>query len=62
MGSSGTEFTADFADVPLGTRLLVSGEDRWDEGAMKHPIVWSCGFTRYYDRETAAAWRDAVSR
>lgn len=32
----------------VGTRLLVSGE---------HPIVWGCGFTRYFDEETAAAWR-----
>jgi hypothetical protein len=32
----------------VGTRLLVSGEDR---------IVWGCGFTRYFDEETAAAWR-----
>jgi hypothetical protein len=32
----------------VGTRLLVSGEDQ---------IVWACGFTRYFDEETAAAWR-----
>jgi len=35
----------------VGTRLLVSGEQ--DEA----PIAWSCGFTRYFDEETAAAWR-----
>ncbi len=32
----------------VGTRLLVSGED---------PVAWGCGFTRYFDEETAAAWR-----
>ena len=32
----------------VGTRLLVSGDD-----AMAAP----CGFTRYFDEETAAAWR-----
>ncbi len=32
----------------VGTRLLVSGEDQ---------VVWGCGFTRYFDEETAAAWR-----
>ncbi|MEJ7794645.1 MAG: hypothetical protein WKF50_03770 [Nocardioides sp.] len=35
----------------VGTRLLVSGEQ---DGA---PIAWSCGFTRYFDEETAVAWR-----
>lgn len=35
----------------VGTRMLVSGEQ--DGG----PIAWACGFTRYYDEETAAAWR-----
>jgi hypothetical protein len=32
----------------VGTRLLVSREDA---------IAWGCGFTRYVDEETAAAWR-----
>ena len=35
----------------VGTRLLVSGELDGD------PIAWTCGFTRYFDEETAAAWR-----
>jgi len=35
----------------VGTRLLVSGEQ--DE----EPIAWSCGFTRYFDEDTAAGWR-----
>ncbi|SEL82226.1 hypothetical protein SAMN04515665_12054 [Blastococcus sp. DSM 46786] len=40
----------------VGSRLLVSGADRW-EGPPLEPIAWLCGFTRYYDEETAAAWR-----
>ncbi|MGY1723918.1 hypothetical protein [Blastococcus sp. SYSU DS0533] len=40
----------------VGSRLLVSGADRW-EGSPLEPIAWLCGFTRYYDEETAAAWR-----
>ncbi|CCG01182.1 hypothetical protein [Blastococcus saxobsidens] len=41
----------------VGSRLLVSGEDRWGAGPMADPIAWMCGFTRYYDEGTAAAWR-----
>ncbi|MGY1848751.1 hypothetical protein [Blastococcus sp. SYSU DS1021] len=40
----------------VGSRLLVSGADRW-EGEPLEPIAWLCGFTRYYDEETAASWR-----
>jgi hypothetical protein len=32
----------------VGTRLLVSGDDG---------TAWACGFTRYHDEDTAAAWR-----
>lgn len=40
----------------VGSRLLVSGADR-SEGAPLEPIAWLCGFTRYYDEETATSWR-----
>ncbi|WP_347058883.1 hypothetical protein ABC795_00790 [Blastococcus sp. HT6-30] len=40
----------------VGSRLLVSGADRWD-GEPLEPIGWTCGFTRYFDEETAASWR-----
>jgi hypothetical protein len=43
----------------VGSRLLVSGEARWGGAALDQPIAWACGFTRYYDPETATAWRDA---
>lgn len=36
----------------VGTRLLLSGEF---SGAR---VLWSCGFTRYYDPSTAAVWQD----
>jgi hypothetical protein len=34
----------------VGTHLLVSGE---------LGVAWDCGFTRYFDEDTAAAWRSA---
>jgi hypothetical protein len=43
----------------IGSRLLVSGEPRWGGSPLTEPIAWGCGFSRYYDAETAAAWRDA---
>lgn len=44
-----------------GSRLLVSGQPRWGGRALEYPIVWSCGFTRYYDSSTATAWKLAFS-
>lgn len=41
-----------------GTRLLVSGESQ--TGGADH-LGWSCGFTRYYDPETATDWRTATT-
>lgn len=39
----------------VGTRLLVSGEV--PEGTpLDLPVAWGCGFTRYHDVATAAAW------
>ena len=46
----------------VGSRLLVSGEARWGGSPLKSPIAWGCGFSRYYDSETAMAWRDAFAR
>lgn len=69
VGDGPDTFTVDLAppteprvtDVPpsygIGSRLLVSGQDRWDEGGFSDPIAWGCGFTRYHDEETAAEWR-----
>jgi hypothetical protein len=44
----------------IGSRLLVSGEPRWGGPALRDAIVWGCGFTRYYDAQTASAWRQAM--
>lgn len=43
-----------------GSRLLVSGEPRWGGAPLDSPIAWGCGFTRYYDEETATAWRGST--
>jgi hypothetical protein len=44
----------------VGTRLLVSGEPRWGGAPLDAAIAWSCGFTRYYDPQTAAEWAAAT--
>ncbi|MCK0113015.1 hypothetical protein MWU75_12770 [Ornithinimicrobium sp. F0845] len=50
------------ADLPfqVGTRLLVSGEPRWGGAPLDSPIAWGCGFSRYYDEETATTWREST--
>lgn len=44
----------------VGTRLLVSGEPRWEGASLSDLIAWGCGFTRYQDPDTADSWRAAV--
>ena len=46
----------------VGSRLLVSGEPRFGGRPLQAAIAWACGFTRYYDQDTAALWRQAFSR
>lgn len=62
---SGQAVSAGDDDGPsygVGTRLLVAGEPRWGgDAAFDQPIAWTCGFTRYYDPETARAWHDALA-
>lgn len=41
----------------VGTRLLVSGVSRSGTAPLDAPFATTCGFTRYYDEATAAAWR-----
>ena len=43
----------------IGSRLLVSGESRWDGPPLDAPIAWTCGFTRYHDAETARLWEES---
>ena len=45
----------------IGSRLLGSGEARWGGSPLDAPIAWGCGFSRYYDPQTATAWRDALA-
>jgi len=50
------------ASYGVGSRLLVSGEARWGEtDPLEDPIGWGCGFTRYHDSRTAAAWQAATA-
>lgn len=70
-GDAESVTTSMFAPVPasdesppsydVGTRLLVSGEYDSVGESRERAIVWGCGFTRYHDEATAAAWRAAVS-
>ncbi|MBB5789247.1 hypothetical protein [Jiangella mangrovi] len=60
-GAALADETSEWGPVyEVGTRLLVSGEPRWGGGPLDDPIVWTCGFTRYYDGTTAAFWRDVL--
>lgn len=43
----------------VGSRLLVSGEDRWGGSPMDSPIAWACGFTRWYNQADAQSWDQA---
>lgn len=48
--------------VTVGTRLLVSGKTPTANNSLHHhAVAWSCGFSRYYDPQTAAAWRSAIT-
>jgi hypothetical protein len=49
-----------FPSYRLGTRLLVAGAPRWGGQGLDAAIAWSCGFTRPYDPQTAAAWAAAT--
>ncbi|GAA1629901.1 hypothetical protein ACFQY4_35945 [Catellatospora bangladeshensis] len=43
----------------VGSRLLVSGEERWGGEALDDPIAWPCGFTRWHSEADAADWARA---
>lgn len=49
------------ASYGIGSRLLVSGEPRWGGLPLQDPVGWACGFTRYYDQQTADSWRHAFA-
>ncbi len=71
-GGSGTSVTVDLlapatvgvgveeaTSYGIGTRLLVAGAARWGGAPLDHPVAWGCGFTRYWDEQTATAWAAA---
>lgn len=62
-GGESSTFTVDLqspeGSFGIGSRLLVSGESRWGDPELADAIAWPCGFTRYYDADTAQAWQDA---
>lgn len=43
----------------IGTRFLVSGQ--LEIKGRGQPFAWGCGFTRYWDEQSADAWRNAFS-
>lgn len=57
-GNSNTD--PSLASYGVGSRMLVSGGPRWSKAPLESPIAWTCGFTRYYDPQTAAEWAAAL--
>jgi hypothetical protein len=55
----GTRTSVGTADYEVGSRLLISGEPRWGGRPLESPVGWMCGFSRTYDTDTAATWREA---
>jgi hypothetical protein len=45
----------------VGSRLLVTGEDRWGSERLDEPVAWYCGFTRAYSPALADEWREAFA-
>jgi hypothetical protein len=45
----------------VGSRLLVTGEDRWERERIEEPVAWYCGFTRTYSPAMADEWRQAFA-
>jgi hypothetical protein len=54
-----TTTTVDNAPYGIGSRLLVSGEDRWGSPSLDSPVAWACGFTRWYTDADAQTWQRA---
>jgi hypothetical protein len=46
----------------VGTRLLVSGAPRFGGSPLQAAVAWGCGFTRYYDKDTATSWHEVFSK
>jgi hypothetical protein len=59
-GSYNSATNPSLTSYGIGSRLLVSGEPSLSGDAPDTPIAWTCGFTRYYDPQTAAEWATAT--
>lgn len=60
--NSGQQYSVQQLSYGVGTRLLVSGEPRFGGPPLQAAIGWPCGFTRYYDKNTATSWQQAFSQ
>lgn len=63
-GSIGGSLVVEDQDISygVGTRLLVSGEPRFGGRPLQAAVAWACGFTRYFDKDTAESWHQAFSQ
>lgn len=48
--------SVDTTTYAVGSRLLVSGDDRWGKWSMEDPVAWACGFTRWYNEAEIQSW------
>jgi len=53
--------SVDSTTYRIGSRLLVSGEPRWDGPPLHDPIAWACGFTRWYTEADRTDWERAFA-
>lgn len=59
--AAGEVFSESGPSYGVGTRLLVSGEPRSGQSDLSGALAWGCGYTRYYDQQTADSWRAAIT-
>jgi hypothetical protein len=55
-----TSSSVNHATYEVGSRLLVSGGDRWGRTPVREPLAFACGFTRWYDPATARLWAEIL--
>lgn len=53
------ETSVDNVTYRVGSRLLVSGEDRSGNTTLTDPVAWACGFTRWYSNRDEPIWTQA---
>ena len=45
----------------VGSRLLITGEPRWGGDPLDNAVAWYCGFSRTYNPDVAATWREVLA-